>query len=116
MPWAQRGPHTYYYRSVRHGRHVTKEYLGTGLLADLAAAADAEQREERKAARAAWRQERADMETLDQAIDAWWDASRVLLTATLSAEGYYQHDRGAWRKRSDREGNGPAYRKGEQRG
>src|SRR5687768_16820961 len=92
MSWAQRGPHTYYYRSVRHGGRVTKEYLGTGLLAELAAAEDAAQREAREATRAAWRQDWAAMEALDQQLDAWWDAGRVLLQATLYAEGYYQHD------------------------
>ena len=116
MSWIQRGPHTYYYRSVRHGGRVTKEYLGTGPLAELAAAADVEQREERDAARAVWRQERADLEALDQQLDAWWNASRVLLTATLYTEGYYQHDRGEWRKRADREGDGPTPREGEQGG
>jgi hypothetical protein len=44
MPWAQRGWHKYYYRSVREGRHVRKEYLGTGPLAALYATEDAERR------------------------------------------------------------------------
>ena len=113
MSWAQRGPHHYYYRSVRHGSRVTKEYMGTGLLAELAAAEDAEQRADRQAARAAWRQERADLEALDRQLDVWWNVGTVLLKGTLNAEGYYQHDRGEWRKRSPRERITPAHRESE---
>jgi len=100
MPWAQRGPHKYYYRSVRQGRHVTKAYVGTGPLAELYAAEDAERRAQHQAAAQAWRQERAALDGLDRQIDSWWDLGAVLLKATLYTEGYYQHDRGEWRKRT----------------
>ena len=39
------------------------------------------------------------LDALDRQMDAWWDVSTVLLKGILYAEGYYQHDRGAWRKR-----------------
>jgi hypothetical protein len=99
MAWEQRGPQTYYYRSVRRQGRVTKDYLGTGPLAALSAAEDTERQAQRQAEAEAWRQERAALEAVDQQIDAWWNAGRVLLKATLYAEGYYQHDRGEWRKR-----------------
>jgi hypothetical protein len=99
MAWEQRGSHTYYYRSVRRNGQVTKDYLGTGPLAALYAAEDAERQAQRQAETEAWRQERAALEALDRQIDGWWDASTVLLKATLYIEGYYQHDRGEWRKR-----------------
>ena len=38
MAWEQRGPQTYYYRSVRRNGHVMKDYVGTGPLAALSAA------------------------------------------------------------------------------
>ena len=99
MAWEQRGPQTYYYRSIgRHGR-VTKDYLGTGPLAELSAAEDAARRAQHQAEAEAWRQERAALDALDRQIDAWWDMSTVLLKATLYTEGHYQHDRGEWRKR-----------------
>ena len=50
----------------------------------------------------AWRQEQATLDVLDRQIDDWWDMGAVLLKATLYAEGYYQHDRGAWRKRTNK--------------
>ena len=100
MPWARRGPHKYYYRSVRQGTHVTKEYVGTGSLAELSAAEDAARRAQRQAEAEAWRREQAALDALDRQVDAWWDMSTVLLKTTLYTEGYYQHDRGAWRKRT----------------
>jgi hypothetical protein len=84
---------------VRDGGRVTKEYVGTGPVAEFCAALDAEQHAERDATRAAWRQQRADIEAIDAQMTAWWDASTALLKAALYAEGYYQHDRGTWRKR-----------------
>ena len=99
MAWARRGNRRYYYRSVRDGSRVTKEYVGTGPVAEFCAAMDAEQQAERDAKRAIWHQQRADMDTLDELIKAWWDASTDLLKAVLYAKGYYQHDRGTWRKR-----------------
>jgi hypothetical protein len=44
MAWEPRGTHTYYYRSVRRNGRVTKEYLGTGPLAALSVAAEAQRR------------------------------------------------------------------------
>ena len=99
MAWAWRGNRRYYYRSVRDGSRVTKEYVGTGPVAEFCAAMDAEQHAERDATRAAWRRQRADMDAIDAQVKAWWDASTSLLKAALYAEGYYQHDRGTWRKR-----------------
>jgi hypothetical protein len=100
MAWEQRGPQTYYYRSVRRNGHVTKLYLGTGPLAERYAAEDAERRAQRHTAAETWRQEQAALDALDRQIDDWWDMSTLLLKATLYTEGYYQHDRAAWRKRT----------------
>jgi hypothetical protein len=102
MAWEQRGSQTYYYRSVRRNGHVTKEYIGTGPLAALYAAKEAERQAQRQAEAEAWRQERAALDALDQQIDAWWDMDTVLLKATLYTEGYYQHERGEWRKRAQK--------------
>ena len=101
MAWEQRGSQTYYYRSVRRNGHVTKAYVGTGPLAAWSAAEDAARQAQRQAEAKAWRQARAALDALDRQMDAWWDVSTVLLKGILYAEGYYQHDRGAWRKRPD---------------
>jgi hypothetical protein len=85
--------------SVRRGTRVTKEYVGTGSLAELSAAEDAKRRIQRQVSAETWRQERAALEVLDRQFDTYWNAATELLKATLYAEGYYQHDRGEWRKR-----------------
>jgi hypothetical protein len=100
MAWEQRGPQQYYYRSVRRNGQVTKVYVGTGPLAALSAAEDAERQAQHQAAAEAWRQEQAALDAMDRQIDALWDLDTVLVKATLYREGYYQHDRGAWRKRT----------------
>jgi hypothetical protein len=55
MAWEQRGSQTYYYRSVRRNGHVTKAYVGTGLLTALSAAEDAVRQAQRQAEAAAGR-------------------------------------------------------------
>ena len=65
MAWEQRGTKGYYYRSVRHGSRVTKTYLGTGVLGELAEFLDAEERAERQEKAAEWQQTRKTLEALD---------------------------------------------------
>ena len=61
MAWKQRGAHWYYYRNVRHGRQVTKAYLGTGSLAEWQAAEDAAEQEAQRIKADAWRQTRTSL-------------------------------------------------------
>ena len=86
MAWEPRGTHTYYYRSVRRHGHVTKDYLGTGPLAERYAAEDAERRAQRYTEAETWRQEQAAFDALDQQIDAWWDMSTCLLYTSDAAD------------------------------
>ena len=112
MSWIWHGARKYYYRSIRTGSCVTKEYIGTGLRAERCADADAQQCRRRQAEADAWRQARADMEALDAQIQAWWDAGSTLVNASLTAAGYYQHARGAWRKRALPRGDAQAHGEG----
>jgi hypothetical protein len=100
MAWERRGTHLYYYRGTRRHGGVTKEYLGTGPCADLCAAEDAVWQAQRRAAAETWRQEQAVFKALDSQITTWWYAGTTAIKATLYAAGYYQHDRGEWRKRA----------------
>ena len=94
----------YYYRSRRAGRRVLKEYVGAGRLAELAAAVDARERAERRAAEDAERAAMRRMDAADAEVDDLCHRVELLVRATLLAAGYHQHDRGAWRRRRDHHG------------
>lgn len=101
MAWVQRGGCRFYVRSVRRGRHVLREYYGTGAEAELAAALDADKRRRRAADRvaatrraAAWRAAVAPLDRLAAVTD-------LLARAVLLAGGYHQHHQGEWRRHRD---------------
>ena len=104
MAWSRRGNRLYYYRNMRENGKVETEYVGTGPLAELIAEMDAERRAEREVKFETWRRERDAMDAVDAQVANWWDAGTMLLKAQLYAGGYYQHDRGEWRKRRHTKG------------
>ena len=100
MGWeTRRGQGRYYTRSRKVNGRIIREYVGTGLVAELAAQQDAETRAQRLAERQRLQQEAtrwtsavAPLTQLSQLLDG-------LTAAVLIAAGYHQHHRGAWRKR-----------------
>lgn len=99
MPWEYRyGRARYYTRSRRIDGVLTREYLGSGPLAEAAAQADAEARH----ALTTQRQARASGHALDRALDRQLDdlchITDDLVRLALTAAGYHQHARGQWRK------------------
>jgi hypothetical protein len=104
VAWEERGGRRYYYRSVRRGGCVVKEYLGTGPVAEATAQLDEEDRRRREEAAEAWKEEMRRMEEVEVPIEALCDAAETLARAALVAAGYRQHNRGEWRlKRGDRQ-------------
>ena len=89
----------YYTRSRRVAGRVVREYVGTGLGAQLAAAQDEKQRQEALASRLALRREKEEVSELEASLDALDTLCAAFVTATLEAAGYHQHARGEWRKR-----------------
>jgi hypothetical protein len=100
MGWEnRRGQGRYYTRSRKVNGRIIREYVGTGLIGELAAQQDAKERQQRLAERerlqheaTRWASATAPLRELSQLLDG-------LTAATLIAAGYHQHHRGAWRKR-----------------
>src|SRR5215210_1933098 len=99
MAWETRGTHRYYYRSRKIGGRVVKEYVGGGLVGELAEREDETQRRKRDAERAALQADQDAFEAAAAAHDAFARAADALMTTALLAAGYHRHDRGHWRKR-----------------
>jgi hypothetical protein len=100
MAWEarSRGRGRYYTRSRKVAGRVVREYVGTGPVAELAAAADALRRADRRAAmdarraeEASWREALAPLLELSRAVD-------VVVRAVLLAGGFHRHAR-TWRKK-----------------
>ena len=87
----------YYYRSVRVGGKVRKEYLGVGEVAEALARSDETMRRVRELERGRWRAEVERLENLTDAARQLDDAAEVLARAHLVAAGYHEH-RGQWRR------------------
>jgi len=78
---------------------VIREYIGGGILGELAARMDALERQRREEEAALWREERERLEALDGLTEELYEAAEILAKAALVAVGYHQHKRGEWRKR-----------------
>ena len=100
MGWeTRRGQGRYYTRSRKVGGRVVREYVGTGLVGELAALADAEDRARRCAERERLEQAMAALAGPDAALAELSRVADALATMHLLAAGYRCHHRGAWRKR-----------------
>jgi hypothetical protein len=109
MGWEPRGNGLYYFRYRKVNGRVTRQYLGAGPVAELAAAADSLRRADRRAASEAsraegarWRAALAPLLELSRAAD-------LMARAALLAAGYRQHARSSWRMRRHvhHDGNAP---------
>ena len=101
-PWERRERGGLYYtRTRKEGGRVVREYVGGGVLGELAARTDELKRLEREEEAAADRVERERLEALDAPLGEMWEATEVLYRAALVAAGYRQHKRGEWRKRRE---------------
>ena len=103
-PWERRERGGLYYtRTRKEGGRVVREYVGGGVLGELAARTDELRRLEREEQAAADREERERLEALDAPLTEAWEATETLYRAALVAAGYRQHKRGEWRKRREPE-------------
>ena len=99
MAWEQVGRRRYYYRSQWVAGQSVRRYIGTGLVAELAAAADdlrklkrAIEAREQKAEQARWQTTQCPLLNL-------CTGANLLTKATLLCAGFCQHARTSWRKK-----------------
>ncbi len=100
MAWEQRGDGRYYYRSVRDGEKVRKEYVGAGELAETSARTDEAIRRARAERRERGRAQvdgARELVEMGGALDA---AAEILARAEMVAAGLHRH-KGEWRRRRD---------------
>ncbi len=104
MGWeTRRGQGRYYTRSRKVNGRVVREYVGGGVLGELAARMDAEDRQRREEKAAAWREERERLEELAGLVDEFCEDVETMARAALLSAGFRRHNRGEWRKPRDRE-------------
>ncbi len=91
----------YYTRSRKVNGQVVREYVGGGVLGELVARMDAEDRQRREEEKAAWREERERLEGLASLVDELCQDVETLAQATLLAAGFRRHKRGEWRRKRE---------------
>lgn len=98
MSWEQRRGRSYYFRKVREGGRVRSKYVGSGIVAQICAGDDNDERRERDAKRAAYRATQHAEAQIDRQLADVESAIAAMTHATLFAAGYHQHN-GEWRKK-----------------
>ena len=78
MGWDQRG---YYYRVRKVNGRVVRDYVGPGIVGELAAESDGREREKRTEARAAEKAERDRLDAHDASVDELGALADLLATA-----------------------------------
>ena len=102
MGWEVRnGAGPYYYRSVREGDLVRKEYVGTGKIAEAQAHSDETGRRLRAEETTRWREEKKRVEELVAPVLRLCEAADILARAHLIAAGCHRH-KGEWRRARER--------------
>jgi hypothetical protein len=98
MGWEQRGGRSYFYRKVREGRRVRSKYVGSGVLGQICAANDRDEKQSRIAQREAINAMRQAEDAIDQHLSDEERVLKVITDSMLYAAGYRKH-KGQWRKK-----------------
>src|SRR5215208_7666470 len=101
MGWEERRGRPYYYRSLRVGKRVRKEYVGGGPLGQLAAQIDELKRLQRKEEEASCKEERERLERSAGFLCEMEEAAEILTRAQLLAAGFHKR-KGEWRRKRER--------------
>src|SRR5215218_2979239 len=102
MGWEKRDRGSLYYTRTRKvGGRVVREYVGGGLLGDIAALQDAQQRRRREQEAVLWKEERDRLEALVAPVEQLCEATEILYRAALLSAGFRRHQRGEWRRKRE---------------
>src|SRR5215208_3826897 len=101
MGWEERRGRLYYYRSVREGKRVRKEYIGGGSFGQLIAQLDELERLQRKEEEASWREEQERLQRSAGFLQELEEAAEILTRAQLLAAGFHKR-KGEWRRKRER--------------
>ena len=102
-PWERRERGGLYYtRSRKENGRVVREYVGGGVLGEIAALEDEYRRRQRQEEGVLRKEERERLDALTTPLDELCEAAEVIARTALIAAGYRQHNRGEWRERRER--------------
>ena len=101
MGWEERRGRPYYYRSVREGKRVRKEFVGGGALGQLAAQMDELERLQRKEEEAYCKEERERLQRSAGFLRELEEAAEILTRAEFLVAGYRKR-KGEWRRLRER--------------
>ena len=104
MAWEKRRNKRYYYSKRRRGNRVISDYVGAGESAQVIATLEVLYREQRIARQQEWCRERESRRALDAEVDRLGSGLRILVAATLLANGYHTH-KGQWRSTHEQQAN-----------
>ena len=99
MAWHQVGCRRYYYRNQCVGGRSVRRYVGTGPVAELAAAADDLRKLKRAVEAREQKAEQARWQTTQSPLLNLCTGANLLTKATLLCAGFCQHARSSWRKK-----------------
>jgi hypothetical protein len=99
MAWHQVGLRRYYNRNQNVAGRSVRRYVGTGPVAELAAAADNLRKLKRAVEAREHKAEQARWQTTQSPLLNLCTGANLLTRATLLCAGYYQHARSSWRKK-----------------
>jgi hypothetical protein len=97
--WDIRGHGRYYYRYKKVRGQKYRDYVGTGPEAEQAALEDIQRYLEREYRRDLRQREQAAHEAAEAPLLHLCQSTDLICRASLVASGFYQHDRGEWRRR-----------------
>jgi hypothetical protein len=98
MGWKLINGRRYFYKSEREGGRVKSTYFGAGDPGLLMELLQAEDRQEREAKREAARAEREEANAEERAVSGWFDDVQAVADAAMVAAGFHKH-KGQWRRK-----------------